>query len=162
MRWGVRAQRYSGYRQVKAPELVELAEGLPHDRSECFGYGEVVDVYLQKKRDGAAAKRFFNRLLRNHGGEPGKIVTDKLRSYPLAHREVFPESIHVTDKYANNPAEQSHEPPRGARSVPGPGYSRNAKLGYSMISGSAGGILKLPLPLSALTASVFMLYCNTE
>jgi len=29
--------------------------------------GEVVDVYLQAKRDGVAAKRFFRRLLRNHG-----------------------------------------------------------------------------------------------
>ena len=42
--------------------------------------GEVVDVYLQAKRDGAAAKRFFKRLLRSHGSEPRKIVTDKLRS----------------------------------------------------------------------------------
>ena len=43
--------------------------------------GEVVDVYLQTTRDGAAAKRFFRRLLRSHAGEPRKIVTDKLRSY---------------------------------------------------------------------------------
>ena len=56
--------------------------------------GEVVDVYLQAKRDGAAAKRFFTRLLRSHGGEPRKIVTDKLRSYGVAHREVIPDSIH--------------------------------------------------------------------
>ena len=71
--------------------------------------GEVVDVFLQAKRDGAAAKRFFKRLLRNHGGEPRKIVTDKLRSYGVAHRELIPETIHVTDRYANNRAEQSHE-----------------------------------------------------
>ena len=44
--------------------------------------GEVVDVYLQAKRDGATAKRFFKRLLRTHGSEPRKIVTDKLASYP--------------------------------------------------------------------------------
>ena len=50
--------------------------------------GEVVDVYLQAKRDGAAAKRFFKRLLRSNGGEPRKIVTDKLRSYGVAHREL--------------------------------------------------------------------------
>ena len=74
--------------------------------------GEVVDVYLQAKRDGTAAKRFFKRLLRSHGGEPRKIVTDKLRSYGVAHRELIPESIHVTDQYANNRAEQSHEPTR--------------------------------------------------
>jgi putative transposase len=71
--------------------------------------GEVVDVYLQAKRDVATAKRFYRRLLDSHGGEPRMIVTDKLRSYPVAHREVMPESIHVTDRYANNRVEQSHE-----------------------------------------------------
>ena len=74
--------------------------------------GEVVDVYLQAKRDGATAKRFFKRLLRSHGNEPRKIVTDKLRSYGVSHREVIPEAVHVTDQYANNRAEQSHESTR--------------------------------------------------
>jgi putative transposase len=53
-------------------------------------------VILQARRDGAAAKRFFKRLLRSHGSEPRKIVTDKLRSYPVAHRELTPGAIHVT------------------------------------------------------------------
>jgi len=74
--------------------------------------GEVVDVYLQKRRDGKAAKRFFKRLLKNHQGEPRKIVTDKLRSYGVAHRELIPEAIHDTTQYANNRAELSHEPTR--------------------------------------------------
>ena len=74
--------------------------------------GEVVDVYLQAKRDGAAAKRFFRRLLRSHGAEPKKIVTDKLRSYGVAHRELIPETIHSTERYENNRAEQSHEATR--------------------------------------------------
>ena len=73
---------------------------------------EVVDIYLQAKRDGAAAKRLFRRHLRNYGGEPRNIVTDKLRSYAVAHREIIPEAIHVTDRYANNRAEQSHEATR--------------------------------------------------
>jgi putative transposase len=74
--------------------------------------GEVVNVYLQARRDGTAAKRFFKRLLRSHGGAPRKIVTDNLRSYGVAHRELMPETIHVTNRYANNRAEQSHEPTR--------------------------------------------------
>ena len=74
--------------------------------------GEVVDVYFQAKRDGAAAKRFFKRLLRNNGGEPRKIVTDKLRSYGVAYRELIPDAIHDNSQYANNRAEQSHEPTR--------------------------------------------------
>ena len=71
-----------------------------------------MDVYLQAKRDGAAAKRFFRRLLRSHGGEPRKIVTDNLRSYGVAHRELVPETIHSTRQYENNRAEQSHESTR--------------------------------------------------
>lgn len=74
--------------------------------------GDVVDVYLQAKRDGAAAKRFFKRLLRSNGEEPRKIVTDKLRSYGIAHRELIPNSIHSTIQYENNRAEQSHESTR--------------------------------------------------
>jgi putative transposase len=74
--------------------------------------GEVVDVYLQAKRDGVAAKRFFKRLLRSHGSEPRKIVTDNLRSYGVAHRELIPETIHSSDRYENNRAEQSQSLPR--------------------------------------------------
>jgi putative transposase len=74
--------------------------------------GEVVDVFLQKRRDGKAAKRFFKGLLRKYKGEPRKIVTDKLRSYGVAHRELIPETIHDTSQYANKRAELSHEPTR--------------------------------------------------
>jgi len=74
--------------------------------------GEVVDVFLQARRDGAAAKRFFKRILRSHGDKPRKIVTDKLRSYPVAHREVMPDTIHSSQQYENNRAEQSHEATR--------------------------------------------------
>ena len=74
--------------------------------------GEVVDLFLQKWRDGKAAKRFFNRLLKVHKGAPRKIVTDKLRSYGMAHRELIPETIHDTSQYANNRAELSHQPTR--------------------------------------------------
>jgi putative transposase len=74
--------------------------------------GEVVDVFLQKRRDGKAAKRFFKRLLNKYKGEPRKIVTDKLRSYGVAHRELIPETIHDTSQYANNRCEASHEPTR--------------------------------------------------
>ena len=74
--------------------------------------GEVIDVFLQSRRDGAAAKRFFKRLLRGQGGAPRQIVTDKLRSYGVAHRELIPETIHNTAQYANNRAELSHQPTR--------------------------------------------------
>ena len=74
--------------------------------------GDVVDVFLQHRRDGRAAKRFFKRLLRASGNEPRRIVTDKLRSYCVAHRELIPDTIHDTSQYANNRAELSHQPTR--------------------------------------------------
>jgi putative transposase len=74
--------------------------------------GEVVDVFLQSRRDGKAAVRFFKRLLRVSGGEPRRIVTDKLRSYGVAHRDVAPDATHDTSQYANNRAELSHQPTR--------------------------------------------------
>jgi putative transposase len=74
--------------------------------------GDVVDVYLQKRRDGAAAMRFFKRILKRHRADPRKIVTDKLRSYDVARREIMPDTIHDKSQYANNRAEQSHQPTR--------------------------------------------------
>ncbi len=74
--------------------------------------GEVIDVFIQSRRDGAAAKRFFKRLLRRQGEEPRQIVTDKLRRYGIAQRALIPETIHNTAQYANNRAELSHQPTR--------------------------------------------------
>ena len=74
--------------------------------------GEIVDVFLQRRRDGKAAKRFFKRLIKTHRMEPRTIVTDKLRSYGVAHRDLIPDTIHDTSQYANNRAELSHQPTR--------------------------------------------------
>ena len=74
--------------------------------------GDVVDVFMQRRRDSKAAKRFFKRLLKNNCGEPRKIVTDKLRSYGVACRELIPDTTHDTSQYANNRAELSHQPTR--------------------------------------------------
>ncbi len=69
-------------------------------------------MFLQSRRDGKAAKRFLKRLLKSHRKEPRTIVTDKLRSYGVAHRELIPDTIHDTTQYANNRAELSHQPTR--------------------------------------------------
>jgi putative transposase len=69
-------------------------------------------VYMHARRDGAAAKGFFKRLLRSHGGEPRKIVTYEVHSYGVAHHELISDTIHRTKQYGNNRAEQSHEATR--------------------------------------------------
>jgi len=40
------------------------------------------------------------------------IVTDKLKSYSAALREIMPALSHCSNRYANNRAEVSHEPTR--------------------------------------------------
>ncbi|MER6409316.1 IS6 family transposase [Streptomyces viridosporus] len=88
--------------------------------------GTVLDILVQNRRNKAAARRFFRRLLKGIGAVPRVIVTDKLRSYRAAHREVMPSVEHCSHKGLNNRAENSHQPTRqreramkGFRSVGG-------------------------------------------
>ena len=74
--------------------------------------GDVIDILVQPRRDQKAAQRFFRKLLKGQGRPPWQLVTDKLRSYSAAHREVMPSVVHDTDQYRNNLAEVSHEPTR--------------------------------------------------
>ncbi|WP_327129802.1 IS6 family transposase [Streptomyces sp. NBC_01727] len=88
--------------------------------------GNVLDILVQNRRDKAAARRFFRRLMTRTRAVPRVIVTDKLRSYGAAHREVMPSVEHRSHKGLNNRAENSHQPTRqreramkGFRSVGG-------------------------------------------
>ncbi|MEU0217982.1 IS6 family transposase [Streptomyces sp. NPDC006265] len=74
--------------------------------------GNVLDILVQDRRDKAAARRFLRRLMKNAGAVPRVIVTDKLRSYGAAHREVMPSVEHRSHKGLNNRAENSHQPTR--------------------------------------------------
>ncbi|TFH47083.1 MAG: IS6 family transposase, partial [Lysobacterales bacterium] len=74
--------------------------------------GDTIDILIQKRRNKRAAKRFFRKLLKSQCASPRRMVTDKLKSYPAAKREVMPLVLHCTDQYANNRAEVSHEPTR--------------------------------------------------
>ena len=70
--------------------------------------GDVLDILVTKRRNKRAAKRFFRKVLKGQGKPPWRLITDKLRSYPAAHREVFPSVEHGTRQYENNRAEVSH------------------------------------------------------
>ena len=76
------------------------------------GEGEVLDTLVQPRRDKAAALRFLRKLLRRQGFVPTVIVTDKLRSYGAALRELGFLGSHKQGLRANNRAENSHQPVR--------------------------------------------------
>lgn len=75
-------------------------------------HGVVLDILVQERRNATAAKRFFKRLLAGLKYKPRKIVTDGLRSYGVAQREVLPGVRHRTSRYLNNRAGNSHRPTR--------------------------------------------------
>ncbi|QDN74710.1 IS6 family transposase [Streptomyces sp. S1A1-7] len=74
--------------------------------------GNVLDILVQNRRDKAAARRFFRRLMKKTRSVPRVAVTDKFRSYGAAHREVMPSVEHHSHKGLNNRAENSHQPTR--------------------------------------------------
>jgi len=74
--------------------------------------GDTIDLLVQKLRNKQAAKRFFHKLLKGQCASPRRIVTDKLKSYSAALREIMPAVPHCSDRYVNNRAEVSHEPTR--------------------------------------------------
>ena len=74
--------------------------------------GHVLDILVQSRRSAKAAKRFFRKLLKGLQYVPRVIVTDKLRSYAAAKREIMPGVEHRQSKYLNNRAEVSHQPTR--------------------------------------------------
>ncbi|MEU8653652.1 IS6 family transposase [Streptomyces sp. NPDC048737] len=100
--------------------------------------GNVLDILVQNRRDTAAARRFLRKLLKKTCSVPRVVVTDKLRSYDAAHREVMPSVEHRSHKGLNNRAENSHQPTRqreramkGFRSV---GEAQRSLSAFSGIS----------------------------
>ena len=74
--------------------------------------GYVLDEVVQTRRNTKAAKRVLVRLMKKQGCRPKRIVTDKLRSYGAAQRQVMPDVEHRSHKGLNNRAENSHLPLR--------------------------------------------------
>jgi putative transposase len=74
--------------------------------------GEVLDMLVQSRRDSRAALRLMRKLLRKQGFVPKLLVTDKLRSYSSAFRQLRLTCPHEQGLRKNNRAENSHQPVR--------------------------------------------------
>src|SRR4028119_593834 len=71
--------------------------------------GEVLEAFVSKTRDTQAALKFLRKLMKRHG-RPEEVVTDKLRSYGAALKELGLHDKQVTKRWENNRAENSHQP----------------------------------------------------
>jgi len=74
--------------------------------------GFVIDVLVQSRRNAMSARRLMRKLLKTQGRTPRVMITDKLRSYDAAKRQVMPTVEHRSHKGLKNRAENSHQPIR--------------------------------------------------
>jgi putative transposase len=73
-------------------------------------HGVMLDILIQDRWNGSSAKRFFKHLLAGLKYKPRRLVTDGLRSYGVAQRELLPEVRHRSIRYLNNRAENPYRP----------------------------------------------------
>src|SRR5918912_711735 len=86
-------------------ETVDLWRAVDHE-------GEVLDVLVQRQRDKRAALKLMRKLMKKQGFAPAVVVTDKLRAYGAAFKEIGLSARHEQGRRRNNRAENSHQPTR--------------------------------------------------
>jgi putative transposase len=100
--------------------------------------GAVPDILVQPRRDKAAAKKFFRKLLKGLTYVPRVLITDKLASYHAAKQEILPSIEHRHHRYLNNRAEKSHQPTRQRERRMGrfksPGHAQRFLAAYGPIA----------------------------
>ncbi len=105
--------------------------------------GDCLDVLVQKRRTPKAAKRFFRKLLKGQGTVPRSIITDKLKSYAAARREIIPSVEHSDEQYENNRAKLSHQPTRQRERQMRRFKSMGQAQRFLSIQGEVGNLFRL-------------------
>ena len=110
----IRRKRVTGLRTSRwrwhLDEVFVKINGVQHYLWRAVDHeGEVLEAFVSKTRDKKAALKFLKKLMKRHG-RPEELVTDKLRSYGAALKELGIQDKRVTDRWENNRAENSHQP----------------------------------------------------
>ena len=71
-------------------------------------FGQVIDVFVSRRRDTAAAHQFFERAIGTTRVTPIEVTTDRAAAYPAVLDDLLPATWHRTDQYANNRIECDH------------------------------------------------------
>jgi transposase-like protein len=130
-------------------------------------YGQVIDVWLSRKRDRTAARRFFSRAFAT-GSVPVEVITDRAPAYLRVLDELVPAALHTTDQDANNGVEADHgrlksrlRPMRGlkryrsARTLAaGHAFVQNLRRGYYDITTDVPERLRLRVAFDELTLAI--------
>jgi transposase-like protein len=71
-------------------------------------FGQVIDVFVSRRRDANAARRFFEQAIGTVKVIPVEVITDRAATYPIVLDELVPAPWHRTERYANNRVEADH------------------------------------------------------
>jgi transposase-like protein len=89
-------------------------------------FGQVIDVCASARRDGEAARRFFQRAAKATGVVPAEVVTDHAPTCPQVLDALWPAAWHHVERNANNRVEADHaqltrrlRPMRGIKTMTG-------------------------------------------
>jgi putative transposase len=107
-----RVQMYRNYPQWRwhLDEVFVKINGKTHYLWRAVDHeGEVLEVFVTKRRDRRAALKFLKRAMKRYG-RPRAIVTDRLGSYGAAMKVIGNSGRQVCGRWLNNRAENSHQP----------------------------------------------------
>src|SRR5918992_1625394 len=98
----------------------------------------MLDIFVHSLRKKKASRKFFRKWLKGLTYVPRVIITDKLKSYGAAKRELLPGVEYRQHRYLNNRAENSHQPTRQRerrmQQFKSPGQAQRFLAAYGPIS----------------------------
>jgi transposase-like protein len=131
-------------------------------------FGQVIDVYASSRRDGEAARRFFQKARTTTGVTPVEVVTDRAPTYPRVLDQLWPAAWHHVERYANNRVEADHaqlkrrlRPMRGIKTMTGlrilaagHAFVQNLRRGHYEIAADQPRNLRLAAAFRRLATAV--------
>ena len=129
--------------------------------------GQVIDVYVSRRRDIASARTFFSAALAVHGG-PGEVVTDRAPALANVIEELVPAAWHNTGQYENNRVECDHgrlkarlRPMRGVKTnrtasvvIRGHAFIQNLRRGHYELAVDSAQLFRLATVFDELRPAV--------
>jgi len=137
-------------------------------------HGQVIDVLLSARRDAAAARRFFRRVLATLKVKPVEVITDAAPVYPAVLDELVSSAWHHVEQYANNPTEADHDrlkhrlrPMRGLRTdrtaqviISGYAFIQNLRRGHYELGVGLQPMVRVAAAFTELVQAVWNPTCR--
>jgi IS6 family transposase len=131
-------------------------------------FGQVIDLCMSRRRDAAAARRFFERAIATTRTRPVEVVTDRAATYPIVLDQLLPAAWHRTERYANNRIEADHgrlkarlRPMRSLRQdrsariiITGHALAQNIRRGHYELAVDAPASRRVAVAVDELAAAI--------